>query len=127
MAVVFRYGSRSEMSGRAMDWSAIPITDVVNGAMVIVMLIFAWVARTFGAKAKSNQPAEQMELAGAIIDKTQAQRLEAAFIEHTEALEALGKHVTENTNALKRSGGELADLGRDIRELTQEVIRNGRG
>ncbi|RAI01083.1 hypothetical protein DLJ53_17865 [Acuticoccus sediminis] len=105
-----------------MKWPDINLTEVFNGIMIVGALALAWVSRKLGTRTADGQ-GEPMQLAGAVIDNSKAEQLEAAFVAHTEALE-------DNTRAIHQSRREtthaMESLEREIQDLTQETIRAGR-
>lgn len=107
-----------------MDWTQINFTEVFNGLMIVGALFLAWLSRRIGIQSRlGHAHAEPMELAGAVIDKVQAETIVAALSANTEACQALAARLDHHSRDTVHA---MEGLQRDIRDLTQETIRAAR-
>lgn len=98
-----------------MPGDVITIGNIANGIALLVFGILSGIGLYMGRKQQSSagRPAPQgdtVEIAGALIDGQQARALTAALDRNTEAVTRAGVHVD--------------DACREIRHLTDELIRS---
>lgn len=98
-----------------MDWNTFNFENAAN-ALVILL---AFIASIFGLRRNSESKKEeprQIELAGAIIDKRQAEEI-------VMALSVLGALLQDHARLFRDIHEDLKEARFDLRELVKEIIR----
>ena len=102
-----------------MDWFQANLSEILNGFMLLVFGILAWVGKRFGSTAAPAHEGEPMELAGAVIDQKQAEAIVVVVSANTEALK-------EQTVRMNRAAEAIGDLEDEVRNLRQEIFAQRR-
>lgn len=89
------------------------LNDIANAFLVVVIGVLSWLG-VRGGRGK----VETAEIAGALVDNRSAEKLTLILTDQIEQLKAHGHKVSRNTEAVNQLTGE-------IRDLREEIIRNG--
>ncbi|ORE94092.1 hypothetical protein ATO13_08461 [Stappia sp. 22II-S9-Z10] len=108
------------------EWLQAHLNEILNGVMVVALAALAWVGRRFGGKSAVPHDGEALEIAGAIIDRAQAERLEHFFDANARQTSRLADLIEKKTAAQQENTRVVEQLSRDLRDLTQEIIRSGK-
>lgn len=93
---------------------------------IAVILVITRFGITAGAKAGPASSTSQ-PIAGAIIDGRKADDIIRAIEKNTTAIQSLVKATYAQVDATKLSSEGIDNARADMRELTREIVRSGRG
>lgn len=118
-----------------MDWNSFDFERAVNAFLLLVggVLSLLGISRVKNAAAPAEDARETVEIAGAIIDRKDVDRLVKAFddmIVSTNGLTALliqhRRAIEQSTEGAEELRETVKDVARDLRDATHEMVRRPR-
>lgn len=102
-----------------MDWNQFDFQNAANGLVIILGFILTALGVKNGIAKRGQGTGEHVEIAGAIIDKTQVVELVGVVNRLTHTLERQSRLYADIHEDIK-------DARTEIRDLIKEIIRAGR-
>lgn len=97
------------------------IHDIANGLLIVIIGVLSWLGINRGRRSKEEEaakPQSALQVAGALIDGRQADKIVEAINKNTDIITIKIK-ISEDLHDAVR------ELRTDIRELTREIVRWG--
>lgn len=113
-----------------MDWNTLDLDRVVNALLLFIAGLLGILGYGQARKKVAAPETEQMQVAGAIIDRKDVDRMVTTFDRLTAAIVALTammpdhkKSLDQSSEAVDEMREAVKDIGRDLQDVTRELIR----